>query len=389
MMELCHITAGYGGPPVLRDVSLAFEPGKVTVLAGPNGCGKSTLLRVAARLMAPERGEVRIEGQDVSRLSAKQFARLAALLPQSRPLPGITAGSLVLHGRFPYLGYPRRYSREDREAARQAMERTGVAGLEGVPMAHLSGGQRQKVYLAMALAVFIKLFIIGYPSDAYIITYTDINGSQVRVGGSFYNSASVFSRYKMVRKDDGTEEMVVYACLASPWNRNGTFNLEMGLPAEGMQMDIRGMTVKSNGEVVGRQANELFKAKNPYIGDASADGKLAGLVGISKSLGVFKNQLQTSEEPYGWTLNFEDSTSNSATFEEKMKAFSCMLIALTGNLGEVQWNYTVELEDGPVQRSGRMTEAECSEYVGAPVKSFADSPEGVQALLDLLEISDR
>ena len=60
MMELCHITAGYGGPPVLRDVSLAFEPGKVTVLAGPNGCGKSTLLRVAARLMAPERGEVRI-----------------------------------------------------------------------------------------------------------------------------------------------------------------------------------------------------------------------------------------------------------------------------------------------------------------------------------------
>ena len=55
----------------------------------------------------------------------------------------------------------------------------------------------------------------------------------------------------------------------------------------------------------------------------------------------------------------------------------------------MEWNYTVELEDGPVQRSGRMTEAECSEYVGAPVKSFADSPEGVQALLDLLEISGR
>ena len=169
MMELCHITAGYGGPPVLRDVSLAFEPGKVTVLAGPNGCGKSTLLRVAARLMAPERGEVRIEGQDVSRLSAKQFARLAALLPQSRPLPGITAGSLVLHGRFPYLGYPRRYSREDREAARQAMERTGVAGLEGVPMAHLSGGQRQKVYLAMALAQDTPVLLLDEPT-----TFLDI-----------------------------------------------------------------------------------------------------------------------------------------------------------------------------------------------------------------------
>ena len=80
MMELCHITAGYGGPPVLRDVSLAFEPGKVTVLAGPNGCGKSTLLRVAARLMAPERGEVRIAGQDVSRPVSYTHLTIAALV---------------------------------------------------------------------------------------------------------------------------------------------------------------------------------------------------------------------------------------------------------------------------------------------------------------------
>lgn len=105
----------------------------------------------------------------MSRLSAKQFARLAALLPQSRPLPGITAGSLVLHGRFPYLGYPRRYSREDREAAHQAMERTGVAGLEGVPMAHLSGGQRQKVYLAMALAQDTPVLLLDEPT-----TFLDI-----------------------------------------------------------------------------------------------------------------------------------------------------------------------------------------------------------------------
>ena len=125
MMELCHITAGYGGPPVLRDVSLAFEPGKVTVLAGPNGCGKSTLLRVAARLMAPERGEVRIEGQDVSRLSAKQFARLAALLPQSRRCPASRRGAWSVHGRS-LSGYPRRLLQEDREAARREMEGAGV-----------------------------------------------------------------------------------------------------------------------------------------------------------------------------------------------------------------------------------------------------------------------
>ena len=88
------------------------------------------------------------------------------------------------------------------------------------------------------------------------------------------------------------------------WNRSGTFNLEVGLPPEGTRLDIRGMTVKSNGEVVSRQANELYKAKNPYIGDASANGRLAGLVGISRSLGNFKNELQTSKEPMAglWSL---------------------------------------------------------------------------------------
>lgn len=195
MMELCHITAGYGGPPVLRDVSLVFEPGKVTVLAGPNGCGKSTLLRVAARLMAPERGEVRIEGQDVSRLSAKQFARLAALLPQSRPLPGITAGSLVLHGRFPYLGYPRRYGPADRAAARSAMERAGVLELADRNVARLSGGQRQKVYLAMALAQDTPVLLLDEPT-----TFLDI-GCQLELARLMRETAAEGKAVVMVLHD--------------------------------------------------------------------------------------------------------------------------------------------------------------------------------------------
>ena len=69
-------------------------------------------------------------------------------------------------------------------------------------------------------------------------------------------------------------------------------------------------------------------------------------MGISRELGSFKNELQTSGEPYGWTLNFEESTSNSAVFEERMKAYACVLIALTDNLGQVSWNYTVELNRG-------------------------------------------
>lgn len=169
MMELKNITAGYGGPLVLKDISLEFGNSKVTVLVGPNGCGKSTLLRVAARLMPPDSGEVLIDGLDGRTLTAKEFARHVALLPQSRATPEISVGALVLHGRFPYLGYPRRYSARDRQAARQAMELAGVSELARESVSRLSGGQRQKVYLAMAVAQDASTLLLDEPT-----TFLDI-----------------------------------------------------------------------------------------------------------------------------------------------------------------------------------------------------------------------
>ena len=244
------------------------------------------------------------------------------------------------------------------------------------------------VFLLTVSVLFVKLFIIGLPADSYMITYTNVDHDRVQVGGVFYNSASVYSRYKVVSGADGKDRLVIYACLASPWNRSGSFNLDLKLPQLGRQMDINGITVKGDGTVVSRLANDLYAARNPYVGNMSANGKLAGLLGIGKELGSFKNELQTTKEPYGWTMKFEDSTSNSAVMEEKMRAYSCVLIALTGNLGQVDWTYTVELESGPAKRCGTITEMECSRYAGAPVKSFGDSPEKVQELLDLMGIGE-
>lgn len=164
MMELRSITAGYGGAPVLNGVSLTFAAGQVTVLVGPNGCGKSTLLRVAARLLSAESGEILLDGREAGEFSNKEFARQVAFLPQSRSTPDIAAGTLVLHGRFPYLGYPRRYSAKDRQRARRAMEQAGVLELERCPVSSLSGGQRQKVYLAMALAQDTPVLLLDEPT---------------------------------------------------------------------------------------------------------------------------------------------------------------------------------------------------------------------------------
>ena len=175
MIELKNLQAGYQGRPVLEGVSLDFRPGEVLAILGPNGCGKSTLLRTANGLLAESGGEVLVDSVPLGELSAREIARKIAYLPQSRSVPNITAGRMVLHGRFPYLSYPRRYRREDHEMVQKALEWVGAAELASRPLAELSGGQRQKVYLAMALAQDTETILMDEPT-----TYLDM-GCQLEV----------------------------------------------------------------------------------------------------------------------------------------------------------------------------------------------------------------
>ena len=169
MIQLSHVTAGYGGPPVVQDVTLDLTPGEVLVLLGPNGCGKSTLLRTIAGLQPLSSGEVLVDGISAAGLSRRQLAQKITYLPQSRSVPNITAYRMVLHGRFPYLSYPRRYRPQDHAAAKKALEQADAWDLAGLPVQTLSGGQRQKVYLAMALAQDTQTILMDEPT-----TYLDI-----------------------------------------------------------------------------------------------------------------------------------------------------------------------------------------------------------------------
>ena len=175
MIQLKNLCAGYPGRPVLEDVSLDFRPGEVLAVLGPNGCGKSTLLRASNGLLARTGGEILVDGRPIEGLSAKEIARKIAYLPQSRTTPSITAGRMVLHGRFPYLSYPRRYGQKDYEMVYKALEWVGAGELTGRMLPELSGGQRQKVYLAMALAQDTAAILMDEPT-----TYLDV-GCQLEV----------------------------------------------------------------------------------------------------------------------------------------------------------------------------------------------------------------
>ena len=170
MIQLKDLTAGYGGKPIVDHVTLDFLPGQVLALLGPNGSGKSTLLKAALGLLPAMGGQVLCDGADLTSLSRRQIAQKAAFLAQSRPQSSILALRMVLHGRFPYLSYPRRYSKEDYAIARRAMDAAGVRPYENTNVSRLSGGQRQGVYLAMALAQDTDTILMDEPT-----TYLDIH----------------------------------------------------------------------------------------------------------------------------------------------------------------------------------------------------------------------
>lgn len=164
MLELSHVTVRYGEKTVLRDVSAAFPPGEVLVIVGPNGSGKSTLLKTALGLQKHVGGEITIDGIALEAMTPKRIARRLAYLPQQRNAPGITAWRMVMHGRFPHMEFPRRTGLEDRRIVARALRDADAEELAGRSMKELSGGQRQKVYIAMALAQQSDTILMDEPT---------------------------------------------------------------------------------------------------------------------------------------------------------------------------------------------------------------------------------
>ena len=162
MLKLEKVRAGYGKTEVLHGIDLELNAGELVTIVGPNGCGKSTLLKTATGILTPTAGSVTLDGEE--KLSPTATARKIAYLAQGKAAPEMDVGEMVLHGRFPHLTYPRRYGAKDKAIAREAMKRMGIADLKEKPMSTLSGGMRQKAYLAMALAQETDLILLDEPT---------------------------------------------------------------------------------------------------------------------------------------------------------------------------------------------------------------------------------
>ncbi|MEE9391698.1 MAG: ABC transporter ATP-binding protein [Planctomycetota bacterium] len=163
-----HLELGYPGEEsVCWDVNLEVESGSILALIGPNGAGKSTLLRGMAGLLSARRGEVKLNGRELGSLKVKERARQLAFLPQEmRFLEGTTVATFVAGGRYPYRRLLKAESSEDRRAIALAMAEADVAGFAECLVDELSGGQRQGVLLARALAQDADLLLVDEPTSS-------------------------------------------------------------------------------------------------------------------------------------------------------------------------------------------------------------------------------
>ena len=126
MIELDGVSAGYGGADVIKNISLTVKKGRLISIIGANGSGKSTLIKAAAGLLPISSGRITVSGRELCAMTRQEAARMTAYLSQGRSIPDMSVEQLVLHGRFPHLGYPRRYREKDRAAALAAMRRMGI-----------------------------------------------------------------------------------------------------------------------------------------------------------------------------------------------------------------------------------------------------------------------
>ena len=164
-LTISNLSVGYPGRRVLRDINLQVRAGEIVVLVGPNGAGKSTLVRAISGVMFVTPGTIRLDGTDLARLLPTERARRIAVVPQAVNLPeAFTVAEIVLMGRTPHISPWGQEGKHDRAITWEAMRRTAIEPLANRYAGEISGGERQRVLIARALAQEPRVLLLDEPT---------------------------------------------------------------------------------------------------------------------------------------------------------------------------------------------------------------------------------
>ena len=260
--------------------------------------------------------------------------------------------------------------------------------------------------LVLAAAALLKIFVIGTAGEAHhvALAYTEESGDTLSLNVYCLFGPNAFYGWAMDETEDGVVSFTAREVRASPLHTNDQIDLEV--PLEGLkEVWVCGRLCWQDGTPISDSTLALYNAQTPYVGDASAVGKVLaevdhwyGPIGYDYTI-----SLQTSSEPYGLTIHFSDVTAHvlgaGKAIDDWMYEMSPTLLALIGNLGQVQWTYAAP--DGTaVTRSVTLEEVDAAlpDWIAAydldagadwtapeSVKDFAASPAKVQQLADLTD----
>ena len=250
-------------------------------------------------------------------------------------------------------------------------------------------GRRVVIAVLCTLAVILagctlKIFVIGSPAqegELFVAESAEENGV-LRLSISTPASATAYWGWK-VETAGGVANISARSVLVSPLFPNGGGTVEV--PLDGIrEVRLCGLVVWQDGVAIQNGTARLYMTKTPYAGDISALNRVANALNIQSGCGPYTNRLQTSHEPYGWTLEFSNvyTQKQAAWLDETMEYdLAPLMMALVDNLGEVSWTYRAQ--DGALQ-TRTVTLLQVNEALPRPVKDYAASPAELQQLLDLL-----
>ena len=164
-LEVRELGYDYSDKKVLESISFNVRPGEILGILGPNGCGKTTMLKNLNRNLSPHRGCVLLDGTDLEGMSKKDIARRIAAVPQSNEIRfAFTVREMVEMGRMPFQEAFRGASSEDERIVDEAMELTGLTEMSERLINTMSGGERQRVIIARAIAQSPEIILMDEPT---------------------------------------------------------------------------------------------------------------------------------------------------------------------------------------------------------------------------------